>query len=274
VNPGDIDLDALLKRLHLPTVRRLYPGYAARAAAEGWSHRDFLTLVIAEEVAHRNDTRVQKAARHAHFPFIKTIEEFDFVFQSSLRRQQLGPYLGPELISEGRNLVLSGRPGRGKTHLGVAIGYRAIQNGFTARFVGASALIDELGAASRAGRLNEATAAWVTPDVLIVDEVGYLQHAENAANVLFGVVDQRYLRRKPLIFTTNKRLRAWGDVLHDHDLAEVILDRVLERGEHIILGGRSWRTKHVDPEMLGDPGADPESVRNPVAGSPPVPPAS
>ena len=60
--------------------------------------------------------------------------------------------------------------------------------------------------------------------------------------MLFGVVDQRYLRRKPLIFTTNKRLRAWGDVLHDHDLAEVILDRVLERGEHIILGGRSWRT--------------------------------
>ena len=107
-----------------------------------------------------------------------------------------------------------------------------------------------------------------------IDELGYLQHAENAANVLFGVVDQRYLRRKPLIFTTNKRLRAWGDVLHDHDLAEVILDRVLERGEHIILGGRSWRTKHVDPEMLGDPGADPESVRNPVAGSPPVPPAS
>ena len=178
MNPGDIDLDALLKRLHLPTVRRLYPGYATRAAAEGWSHRDFLALLIAEEVAHRNDTRVQKAARHAHFPFIKTIEEFDFVFQSSLRRQQLGPYLGPELISEGRNLVLSGRPGRGKTHLGVAIGYRAIQNGFTARFVGASALIDELGAASRAGRLNEATAAWVTPDVLIVDEVGYLQHAE------------------------------------------------------------------------------------------------
>lgn len=264
MKPGDIDVEALLKRLHLPSMRRLYAEYATRAAAESWSHRDYLALLVAEEVAHRNDTRIEKAARRAHFPFIGTIENFDFVFQSSLRLQQLGPYLGPEFVSEGRNLVLSGKPGRGKTHLAVAIGYRAIQNGFTARFVGASALINELGVASRAGRLEAATAEWLLPDVLIVDEVGYLAHAENAANVLFGVVDQRYLHRKPLVFTTNKRLRAWGDVLHDHDLAEVILDRVLERGAHMVLGGRSWRTKHIDPETLGtDTGADPESVRNP-----------
>jgi DNA replication protein DnaC len=264
MNPGDIDVDKLLKRLHLPTIRRLYPGYATRAAAEGWSHRDFLALLLAEEVAHRNDTRIQKAARQAQFPFTKTIENYDFVFQSSLRRQQLGPYLGPELVSEGRNLILSGKPGRGKTHLAVAIAYRAIQNGFTARFTGASALIDELGAASRAGRLREATAAWVEPHVLVIDEVGYLNHAEDAANVLFGVVDQRYLARKPMIFTTNKRLREWGQVLHDRDLAEVILDRVLERGEHIPLGGPSWRTKHLDPETLDDHGdPDPETIRKP-----------
>lgn len=264
MNAGDVDLDLLLKRLHLPTVRRLYAGYAARAATEGWTHRDFLALLIAEEVAHRNDTRIQKAARRAQFPFTKTFESFDFTFQSTLRRQQLGPYLGPELITEGRNLILSGKPGRGKTHLAVAIAYRAIQNGFTTRFVGASALIDELGAASRAGRLRDATAEWVEPHVLVIDEIGYLNHAEDAANVLFGVVDQRYLARKPMIFTTNKRLRDWGEVLHDRDLAEVILDRVLERGEHIVLGGPSWRTRHLDPEMLGVDAADPESVRKPA----------
>ncbi len=146
----------------------------------------------------------------------------------------------------------------------MAIAYRAIQNGFTARFTGASSLIDELGAASRSGRLREATAAWVEPDVLVIDEVGYLNHAEDAANVLFGVVDQRYLARKPMIFTTNKRLRDGGQVLHDRDLAEVILDRVLERGEHIPLGGPSWRTKHLDPETLHDHGdPDPETIRKP-----------
>jgi hypothetical protein len=67
----------------------------------------------------------------------------------------------------------------------------------------------------------------VEPHVLIIDEVGYLAHAPDAANVLFGVVDQRYLAAKPMVFTTNKKLRAWGDVLHNQDLAEVILDRVL-----------------------------------------------
>lgn len=261
MNPGDIDVDKLLKRLHLPTMRRLYADYAVRAAAESWTHRDYLALLVAEEVAHRNDTRIEKAARKARFPFTKTVENFDFVFQSSLRRQQLGPYLGAELVSEGRNLILSGQPGRGKTHLAVAIAYRAIQNGFTARFVLATDLINDLVAASRAGRLREATAAWVEPHVLVIDEVGYLNHADDAANVLFGVVDGRYNDQKPMIFTTNKRLRDWGRALHDPDLARVILDRVLERGEQIVLGGRSWRTKHLDPELLGDDGADPESVR-------------
>lgn len=268
MNPTDIDLDALLRRLHLPTVRRLYPGLCARAATEGWSHRDLVAMLIAEEVAHRNDTRIAKAARAAQFPFVKTIEAFDFVFQSTLRRQRLGPYLGPELVSEGRNLILSGRPGRGKTHLAVAIGYRAIQNGFTARFVGAGDLIDDLVAASRQGRLREATAAWVEPHVLVIDEVGYLHHAQDAANVLFGVVDRRYLDRKPMVFTTNKGLRAWGGVLHDPDLAEVILDRVLERGEHIVLGGPSWRTKHQDPDSLGlNETDDPETIREVVTTS-------
>ncbi len=102
MNPGDIDLDGLLKRLHLPTIRRLYADCAARAAPQGWSHRDFLALLIAEEVAYRNDTRIQRAASKAHFPFIKTIENFDFIFQSSLKRQKLGPYLGGELVSEAR----------------------------------------------------------------------------------------------------------------------------------------------------------------------------
>lgn len=241
-----IELPKIMKRLNLATVARLLAEYETRAAKEGWSHRDFLALLLAEEVAHRTDTRIKKLARYAHFPYLKTIEEFDFVFQSSLRRQQLGPYLGPELVSEGRNLILSGKPGRGKTHVAVGIAYRAIQNGFEARFVTASALIDELHAAAKAGTLREATAAYVHPHVLVIDEVGYLQCADDAANVLYGVVDQRCLKRRPLIFTTNKPLKRWGEVLHDPELAEALLDRVLERGEHIKLSGPSWRTKNQD----------------------------
>ena len=74
-------------------------------------------------------------------------------------------------------------------------------------------------------------------------------------------MDGRYIARKPMIFTTNKKLREWGQVLHDRDLAEVILDRVLERGQQIKLGGRSWRTRHLEPGLFGDEDADPETVR-------------
>ncbi len=247
-----LDLPAIMRRLNLATVARLLPDYEARAAKEGWSHREFLALLLAEEVAHRTDTRIKKLARHAHFPYIKTIEEFDFVFQSSLRRQQLGPYLGPEFVTEGRNLILSGKPGRGKTHLAIALAYKAIQNGFEARFVTASALIDDLHGAAKAGTLRDATAAYVQPHVLVVDEIGYLQCAEDAANVLYGVVDQRCLRKRPIVFTTNKPLKAWGQVLHDAELAEALLDRVLERGQHVRLGGNSWRTRDTDPTAFSD----------------------
>lgn len=252
MNPADIDIQAILKRLHLPTFAKLLPEYEVRAAAEGWSHRDLVALLLAAEVAHRNDTRIAKSVRKAHFPYVKTIEEFDFVFQSSVGRRQLGPYLGPEFVTEGRNLVLHGKPGRGKTHLAVAVAYRAIQNGFHARFVKAADLIDELSAASKDGRLRDATATYVEPDVLVIDEVGYLHHADDAANVLYGVVDQRCLKHKPIVFTTNKALKHWGRVLHDPDLAEALLDRVMERGARITLSGRSKRSSE-DLEQSGNP---------------------
>jgi DNA replication protein DnaC len=100
----------MLKRLHLPTVRRLYPECEVRAEAEDQSYRDFLATLIAEEVAHRAQTRIERSVRKARFPFLRTIEDFDYTFQTSVRLQLLGSYLGPELVSEGRSLILCGPP--------------------------------------------------------------------------------------------------------------------------------------------------------------------
>ena len=142
-------------------------------------------------------------------------------------------------------MVLSGKPGRGKTHLAVAIAYRAIQNGFDTRFVTAAELIDDLSAAFRSGRLTDVLATYIHPGVLVIDEVGYLTYGTDAANMLFHVVNDRHRKKRAMIFTTNKPLTAWGRVLHDEDLAQAIVDRILERGRVLTLDGPSLRTKHL-----------------------------
>jgi DNA replication protein DnaC len=107
---------------------------------------------------------------------------------------------------------------------------RAIQNGFDAFFTTAATLIDDLSAAFHAGELTNALPTYTHPAVLVVDEVGYLTYGTDAANMLFHVGNERHRRHRPMIFTTNKSLKAWGRVLHDDDLAQAIIDRVLERG--------------------------------------------
>jgi DNA replication protein DnaC len=260
MSPAELDLEAMLRRLHLPTIRRLATELEERAETEQMRYRDYLAVLVAEEIAHRAQTRVTRSVRKAKFPFLGTIEDFDFTFQSSVRLQLLGSFLGPELVSEGRNLILSGPAGTGKTRLAIGIAYRAIQNGFEARFTTAATLIEELSNAARIGRLADTLHTYMHPHVLVIDEIGYLSLRDNAANVLFQVVNERYLQKKPMLFTTNKPLAAWGQVLHDPDLAEALLDRVLERGRHIELRGPSYRTRHLQKKEKLTPDASPSLV--------------
>jgi hypothetical protein len=127
------DVDAILKRL-----------------------RSYLEILCAEEIAHRAQTRITRSVRKARFPYLRTIEEFDFTYQTGVRLQMLGSLLGPELVSEGRCAILSGGPGMGKTHLAVTIAYRAVQNGFEARFITADELIGDLSTAAQHGELEDA----------------------------------------------------------------------------------------------------------------------
>lgn len=242
----DTDIDRLLRRLHLAYMRHAWKDVLRRAETEGWTYHDLFTLLLSEEVAHRQQTRVQRLSRSAHFPFLKTVDDFDFTLQSSLRLATMGSYLGPDFVTDGRSLILHGQTGRGKTHLAVAIAYRAIQNGFEALFTTAAALIDDLSRASRDGRLVERLAVYTHPHVLVIDEVGYLSYGPDAANVLFHVVNDRHLRKRSMVFTTNKTIPDWGRVLHDPDLAAAIVDRVLDRGRLITLDGPSHRTRHID----------------------------
>ena len=242
---ADQELDALLKRLHLANTRRAWRELARRAEQEDWTYHDFLALLVTEEIAHRQQTRLERVVRRARFPFLKTIDDFNFLYQSTVRLSLLGSALSADFTTEGHCLIFNGKPGRGKTHLAIALAYRAIQHGFDALFVTAAELIDDLSAAFRAGRFAATLATYTHPAILIVDEVGYLTCSTDAANVLFHVVNDRHRKKRAMIFTTNKPLNQWGRVLHDEDLAHAIVDRVLERGRFLTLDGPSMRTKHL-----------------------------
>lgn len=209
------DLDPLFKRLHLANARRVWRDLVRRAEHEEWSYEQLLTTLISEEVAHRRGTRLHRAVRSAQFPFLRTIEEFDFSYQSRLRLTTFGSLLSPDFITEGHSVILEGKPGRGKTHLAIAIAYRAMQNGFEALFVNCAELIDDLSCANRRGELRDALTRYLRPHVLVVDEVGYLAYGDDAANVLFHVVNERHIKKRAMVFTTNKKPKRWGPVLHD-----------------------------------------------------------
>jgi DNA replication protein DnaC len=253
MNLTDAGLDALLKRLNLANTRRIWPDLVVRAETEDWSYRQFLEILVGEEVARRQGTRLQRCTYQARFPFLKTIDDFDFQYQSQLRLSLLGSYLSADFVTEGRSLVLYGRSGRGKTHLAVAVAYRAIQNGFEALFTTAAALIDDLSRASRDGRFREVLQRYTRVHVLVIDEVGYLHYGPDAANVLYHLINERHLAKRPMILTTNKPLANWGEVLHDPDLAEAIVDRILERGRFLVMDGPSLRTRHIDQDQLPEP---------------------
>src|SRR5437899_7569303 len=118
--PESTPLERELRRLQLTAVSRRYPELAEAAQAAGWSYAEYLERLVEEEVLHRREARIARTARKAGFPFLKTLEEFDFTFQRSIERKALGLYLGPELVSGGRSLILYGAPGLGKTALCIA----------------------------------------------------------------------------------------------------------------------------------------------------------
>ncbi|MEM7348024.1 MAG: IS21-like element helper ATPase IstB [Chloroflexota bacterium] len=245
-----MSLETMLKRLGLSTVQHVLPELTPIAEKEGWSYPQFLERLISEEIAQRSERRIANQIARAKFPFHATIESFDFTFRSELKRQMLGRFLGPELVSDNRSLILEGPPGTGKTHLCISIAYKAIQNNYMARFSTAAALINDLRVAHD---LNATLKPYLQPHVLVIDEMGYLGYGPGAADVLFQVVDQRYLKGKPILFTTNKPLKQWGRVLHDEELARAIIDRTLHHGEYLKLDEPSYRLKGRKFD-LDDPG--------------------
>ncbi|MBF8194561.1 ATP-binding protein [Nonomuraea sp. K274] len=241
----------LTRALKAPTLRDAVPRLADQARDQGWTFEEFLAACLQREVASRDAHGAEGRIKAASFPARKTIEDFDFDHQRSVKRDVVTHLAALDFIVAKDNAVLLGPPGTGKTHIATGIGIRACQAGHRVQFATAAEWVARLADAHTAGRLHDELTRLGRYPLLIIDEIGYIPFEAHAANLFFQLVSARY-ERASLIVTSNKPFGRWGEVFGDDTVAAAMIDRLVHHAEVISLKGDSYRLKNRD---LGRPPA-------------------
>jgi DNA replication protein DnaC len=206
------------------------------------TYGDFLEAVLTEEVSSKAEKNVTMRTHLARFPFVKTLEAFDWSYQPALDKKQVQGLATCRFIETGENVILLGPPGVGKTHLAVGLGLKAIQHGYRVLFTTAAAMLATLTKGLSENRLEEKLKLYTVPRLLLIDEIGYLPIDRQGANLFFQLISRRY-ERGPVILTSNQNFTNWGEVFGDRVIATAILDRLLHHGITVTIRGDSYRLK-------------------------------
>lgn len=239
------ELAYLTRALKAPSLRDAVARLAERARAEDWTHEQFLATCLQRELAAREAHGGEGRIRAARFPARKSLEEFDFDHQRSLKREVMSHLGTLDFVAAKDNVVYLGPPGTGKTHLAIGLGIRACQAGHRVAFATAADWVARLATAHQAGRLPDEITKLGRIPLLIIDEVGYIPFEAEAANLFFQLVSARY-ERASMIVTSNKPFGRWGEVFGDDTVAAAMIDRLVHHAEVISLKGDSYRLKDRD----------------------------
>ena len=246
--PMPDELHQQLTYLNLQFMQEHCEELAMQAAQNQWSHADFLRRLVEGEAAARQDRARLRRIQQARFPVLKTLDQFDFTWPTKINRLAVQNLFRLKFIQDKANAVVIGPVGLGKSHLCIALGYAAAVAGFRVRFTTAIDIVNTLAAAHNAGRLVQELKKYTRPDLLVVDEVGYLPIDKHGADLLFQIISQRY-ECGAIVLSTNKVFKHWPSIFNnDATLTSAILDRILHHAETILIEGKSYRMKdRIEP---------------------------
>lgn len=196
------------------------------------------------EIENMEEKRILHSIQFAGFPFMKSLEDFDFSFQPTINKEQILNFKNLRFVEKSENILFVGNPGVGKTHLATSIGIENAKSNHSTYFINCNDLIQTLKKAYLQNRLDDKLKTLSKYKLLIIDEVGYLPIDIEAANMLFQLINKRYEKNSTII-TTNKPFSKWGELFGDNMIANAILDRLLHHSHVINITGKSYRTKNV-----------------------------
>lgn len=237
-------LDERLKYLRLPYMRENHQSLADTAGKEQWSHQEYLEALIEGEASLRKDRSVQRRIQSARFPVVKTLDQYSFTWPKKINRLQIQNLFHLNFIEDRNNVIFLGGVGLGKTHLATALGYAACLKGASVLFTTAIDVINGLSAAQAAGRLQAELKRYLNPELLILDELGYLPIDKHGADLLFQIISHRY-ERGAILITSNRAFKDWPEIFNnDSTLTSAILDRLLHHADVVLIEGKSYRMKN------------------------------
>jgi DNA replication protein DnaC len=235
-------LDQKLKSLHLSGIRKTLDLRIEQAIRDQLSYAEFMEIIVHDEIVNRTNNGNHKRMQQAHFPQHKTIEEFNFNYQISINRQTIYSLGTCEFIRKKENIAFIGPPGTGKTHLAIAIGIKAVIQGYSVYFSTVNDMLDDLFMSRADNSYHQKLRKYAQVDLLILDELGLKKLNQTSVDDFYEVMAKRYERCSTIV-TSNKTFEEWGRILYDPVLASAILDRFVHHCNFIVINGESYRMR-------------------------------